>query len=172
MTAFDLNESFARAEARFAKVSPATTSRRRRRSDAGRSRMAAPVAKWLTRRLAGQERPRMADLLRNLEAFCTKGGHRRPSRATVYKFLLVARSPRYIASELPDSVRSTLYNLGDDARVAGPQLVFYCFHYGGLREMSFAAGLPWLALYQASRMRGWRKKSLGVLQAVMRVRRI
>ena len=35
-----------------------------------------------------------------------------------------------------------------------------------------AAGLPWLAIYQALKMRGFRRKSRGLAEAVARVRRI
>jgi hypothetical protein len=54
--------------------------------------------------------------------------------------------------------------------VPGHQLAFYCFDYGSLAAISFAAGLPWLDLYQARRMRGWRPRSFGLLAAVMRRR--
>ena len=69
-------------------------------------------------------------------------------------------------------VAATLYNLAPDAVVPGAQLVFYCFNYGSLAAMSFAAGLPWLDLRRASRLRGWRSRSRGLLDAVMRVRGI
>jgi len=71
---------------------------------------------------------------------------------------------------LPPAVRAALYNLDDDAMVPAAQLAFYCFNYGNLGAMSYAAGMPWLALFQAKRMRGWRFSSKGVLDAVMRVR--
>jgi hypothetical protein len=54
--------------------------------------------------------------------------------------------------------------------VPGHQLAFYCFNYGSLGAISYAAGLPWLDLYQARRMRGWRPRSFGLLLAVMRRR--
>lgn len=75
-------------------------------------------------------------------------------------------------SALPTDVRPCLYNLSDDATVPGRQLAFYCFNYGGGRAASFAAGLPWLDLYQAARLPGWRPKSRGLIQAVLRVRGI
>ena len=81
-------------------------------------------------------------------------------------------TPGHRVGDLPEAVRSALYNLDDETTVPGTQLAFYCFNYGGPTALSFAAGLPWLSLYQASRLRGWRRKSKGVLRAVMRVRRI
>ncbi|HEV8240093.1 MAG TPA: hypothetical protein VGS57_12050 [Thermoanaerobaculia bacterium] len=78
----------------------------------------------------------------------------------------------YSIAGLPAAVRATLYNLSDTGEVPGHQLAFYCFNYGGLEAMSFAAGLPWLALYQAARMRGWRPRSRGLLAAVLDAREI
>ena len=63
-----------------------------------------------------------------------------------------------------------MYNLGPEAEVPGHQLAFYCFNYGDLPAVSFAAGLPWLALYQARRLPGYRARSRGLIDAVMRVR--
>lgn len=54
----------------------------------------------------------------------------------------------------------------------GPQLAFYCLNYGSLAAISYAAGLPWLDLYQAGRLRGWRPRSRGLLDAVLRARGI
>jgi hypothetical protein len=48
--------------------------------------------------------------------------------------------------------------------------VFYCLNYGSLAAMSFAAGLPWLDLHQARHLRGWRPRSRGLLDAVLRAR--
>ncbi len=56
--------------------------------------------------------------------------------------------------------------------VPGPQLAFYCLNYGGIGAISFAAGLPWLALYQAALIPGWRRRSGGLLEAIRRVRGI
>jgi hypothetical protein len=69
-------------------------------------------------------------------------------------------------------VQGALYNLGPTGQVPGHQLVFHAFQHGDTRAMSFAAGLPWLDLYQAQRMRGWRARSRGLLDAVMRRRGI
>jgi hypothetical protein len=65
-----------------------------------------------------------------------------------------------------------LYNLGPTGTVPGHQLAFYCFNYGSLAAVSYAAGLPWLDLHQARRLQGWRPRSRGLLDAVMRVRGI
>ena len=56
--------------------------------------------------------------------------------------------------------------------VPGHQLAFYLFHHGDTQALSFAAGMPWLELYQANRMRGWRPTSRGLFLAVLRRRRI
>ena len=63
-----------------------------------------------------------------------------------------------------------LYNLAPGGTVPGPQLGFYCFNYGCVAAISYAAGLPWLDLYQASRLRGWRRRSRGLLAGVARLR--
>ncbi len=73
---------------------------------------------------------------------------------------------------MPAGVREGLYNLAANGSVPGRQLVFYCFNYGSVATASYAAGLPWLDLYQAERLRGWRPRSLGLLRAVMAVRGI
>jgi hypothetical protein len=46
-------------------------------------------------------------------------------------------------------------------------VAFAAFNYGDVHAISFASGLPWLALYQADRVRGWRPKSHALLRAVM-----
>jgi len=86
----------------------------------------------------------------------------------------MAREPgaSYDLSHLPTPVRSSCYNLEPGSVIPGHQLVFYAFNYGGTRAISYAAGLPWLVLYKAARLPGWRPKSRGLLRAVMRVRRI
>jgi hypothetical protein len=83
---------------------------------------------------------------------------------------LPARS--YRIEDLPPHVRETLYNLPATGEVPGHQLAFHCFNYGSVAAMSFAAGLPWLALYQASRLRGWRARSRALLGAVLTARGI
>jgi hypothetical protein len=76
----------------------------------------------------------------------------------------------YDISALPPHVREALYNLAPDGTVPGHQLAFYCFNHGSLAAASYAAGLPWLDLYQAARLRGWRPRSWGLLRAALRAR--
>ena len=78
----------------------------------------------------------------------------------------------YRIPDLPSHVRDALYNLDPEGSVLGHQLVFYALQYGTLRAVSYAAGLPWLDLYQAARLRGWRPQSRGLLDAALLVRGI
>jgi hypothetical protein len=167
MSAFDLAASLARAEERIA-----ATTTRRRRSDAGQLRLAPGARAALRRLVLGAERPRMVDLERELATACRRARTRPPARATVYAALALIEGHRYQAAALPPHVRAVLYNLDLSAAVPGHQLAFYCFNYGGLDALSFAAGLPWLDLYQAARLGGWRPRSRGVLEAVLRARGI
>lgn len=168
MTAFDLESSLKRAERR---LGTATTSRRSRR-DRGRPRLAAEVLAKLTELLQGQERPPVRDVIEALVDHCESRGLRPPARATVYQWMARAPARSYRVAELPVAARETLYNLAESGEVPGHQLAFYCLNYGGLGAASFAAGLPWLALYQAARLPGWRERSRGLLDAIMRVRGI
>lgn len=120
----------------------------------------------------GADRPSVAGIRRRLDEVCRAHGIVSPARATVYTLLNRLPGHHYRATELPPHVRASLYNLADDAHVPGHQLVFHCFHYGSLAAASFAAGLPWLDLHQASRLRGWRPRSRGLLRAVLRTRGI
>lgn len=99
-------------------------------------------------------------------------GLRPPSRATLYNALPRIEGRSYRVSHVPPAARDALYNLEPDARVPGRQLAFYCFNYGSLAAAGFAATLPWLDLYQAARLRGWRPRSRGLLEAVLLVRGI
>lgn len=114
----------------------------------------------------------MVALQKRVAAACDAAGLKVPSRASLYNAFSTIEGHDYSIASLPPDVAATLYNLDGAARVPGRQLAFYCFNYGGLTAFSFAAGLPWLDLYQASRLRGWRARSRGLLQAVMRVRGI
>lgn len=114
----------------------------------------------------------MAELLERIAEHCRKQRLAPPSRATVYKLLGTLPTPAYRVAELPPAVRSALYNLEPESEVPGHQVAFYCFNYGDVSAVSFAAGLPWLALYQARRLPGYRAKSRGLLDAVTRVRGI
>lgn len=93
-----------------------------------------------------------------------------PTRATLYNALTMLDGHRYPVSSLPVHVASALYNIAPDATVPGAQLAFYCFNYGTLGAVSYAAGLPWLDLHLARRLRGWRPRSRGLLEAVLRAR--
>lgn len=114
----------------------------------------------------------MSELLSNVAATCRGKGLAPPSRASVYKLLATLPTPRYKVAELPIPVREALYNLTGDSEVPAHQVAFYCFNYGDLAAISFAAGLPWLALYQAARLPGYRSRSRGLVDAVMRTRGI
>lgn len=114
----------------------------------------------------------MTEMLRELGSLCAKKGVSAPSRASVYKLLDKLRVPTYRMRDLPEEVREALYNFDEGSEVPAHQLAFYCFNYGDLKAVSFAAGLPWLAIYQAVRMSGYRKKSKGLALAVARARNI
>jgi hypothetical protein len=164
---FDLQKSQEDAQARFVRVS-----RRRRRSDAGASRLHPAVLAHLRSRLLGRDRPSMADLRRELAAWCGRRGFHVPSRATLYNLLPHLEGHSYAVEILPGAVRRALYNLAPDAKVPGHQLVFHCLNYGSLAAVSAAATLPWLDLYQAAHLRGWRARSRGLLTAILRARGI
>jgi hypothetical protein len=119
-----------------------------------------------------QERPPISDVVRDVQAFCREQELKPPSRATVYNYMASMRPDSYRVADLPPAVRSALYNLDQTGIVPGHQLTFYAFNYGSLDAVMFAAGLPWLDLYQAARLPGWRRKSRGLLDAVMLVRGI
>ncbi len=114
----------------------------------------------------------MAELLAELGSFSTSRGLRPPSRAALYRLLDRMAGHSYDVPSLPQDVRNTLHNVEPTAQIPGAQLAFHCFNYGNGRALSYAAGLPWLDLYQARKKRGWRPKSRGVLEAVCRARRI
>jgi hypothetical protein len=166
----DLQEALQAGEARLGRALRVPL--RRPRSDRGQSRLPSPVRAKLTELLSGMERPAMSALLQDLRAFCDRSGDATPARATVYSFMATAEIAKYVPVQLPPPVQQALYNLAPDTPVPGHQLAFYCFNYGDLRAVSFASGLPWLALYQAGRLRGFRPKSRGLLEAVLRVRGI
>lgn len=164
---FDLLKSQQQAEQRFVR-----TSKRRRRSDAGRSRLDRDVLDELRAQILGIERPPLVAIRRRLADWCALRGLRPPARATVYNTLLRVPGHAYPVPSLPRHVQKALYNLGPDAEVPGHQLAFYCFNYGSLAAVSYAAGLPWIDLYQAAHLRGWRPRSRGLLQAVLHSRGI
>lgn len=114
----------------------------------------------------------MASLVRRVTERCAAEGLEPPARSSLYNALSKLEGQRYDMPALPPAVTQALYNLAPTARVQGPQLAFYCLNYGSLAATSFAAGLPWLDLYQARRLRGWRPRSRGLLTAILRARGI
>ena len=170
MSAFDIRESLERAEKRLGKLGNGL--RRQPRSDRGISRLKPKAFDCLVRVASGMERPRMMDMLSALASICARNRVAAPSRATVYKLLDKLPVPSYELSDLPGPVKGALYNLGPGSEVPAHQLAFYCFNYGTLEAVSFAAGLPWLAIYQALRLPGYRERSRGLALAVARVRGI
>ena len=166
---FDIQSSIDRAEAR---LKGAPTRRRRPRSDRGASRLDARILEWLTTATAGHDRPNMTAVIAEVSARCRRAGIKSPSRATVYKRVATLPTTTLRRATLPAAVQNALYNLADDSAVPAHQVVFYCLNYGDLAAVSFAASLPWLALHQAGRMPGYRARSRGLLEAVLRARGI
>lgn len=112
----------------------------------------------------------MTRVQRRLAELALEHGLRAPSRATLYNAVAGMEGHHYEIGRLPSQVAAALYNLGQEGSVPGHQLAFYCFNYGSLAAASYASGLPWLDLQQASRLRGWRPRSRGLLEAALRVR--
>lgn len=168
MTAFDLAGSLENAKRRLGSRLPSGT--RRPRSDRGRSRLDPRVIEMITRELSGQDPPSMTAMLRHLVDACGRRGLTAPSRATVYKLMARLPTPTYRKGDLPVAVQEALYNFAPASRVPAHQVAFHCFNYGDLAAMSFAAGLPWLALYHALRLPGHRPRCRGLLVAVARAR--
>lgn len=168
MSFFDLPASLERAQDRL--KGAAKAGGRRPRSDRGMPRIDPRTLAILVEACGGYDRPTMPELLARASQACRVLGLAPPSRASVYKWLKTLPTPSCEVAGLPHSVRHALYNLTDDSQVPAHQLAFYCFNYGDLAAASFAAGLPWLALYQAARMPGYRSRSRGLVEAVMRAR--
>lgn len=168
MSILNLPASLERAQERL--KGAAKAGGRRPRSDRGTPRIDVRTLAILGEVCGGYDRPAMAELLARVGETCRAMKLAPPSRASVYKLLATLPTPRYGVAGLPPSVRHALYNLTDDSEVPAHQLAFYCFNYGDLAAASFAAGLPWLALYQAARMPGYRSRSRGLIEAVMRAR--
>jgi len=165
MSAIDLQDSLDRAALRLGGAA-------HKRADAGQLRVPAAVLTHLRALVLDHDRPRMVDLLAALRRQCRQRGDACPSRATLYKLLHLVEGHSYDPAALPVPVRAALYNLNLERPVPGHQLAFYCFHHGDLRALSFAAGLPWLDLYQAARTPGWRPRTRGLLDAVLEARGI
>ena len=114
----------------------------------------------------------MVGLMATLEKGCVALGKKAPSRATVYKYMARAPGICLPMAELPATVATTLYNLAADAMVPAHQVAFRALTEGEMDAVSFAASMPWLALYQARLLPGWRPRSRGLLDAICTVRRI
>lgn len=171
MSIFELEESLKRLDARLARTTePSQDSARRPRRDRGRSRLDPAVLGVLEELLQARERPSVRFIQERLAGHCDAVGLRAPARATIYKCMEQIPARSHPVRELPRAVRETLYNLSSDGEVPGHQLAFHCLNYGDVEAISFAAGLPWLALHQAARMPGWRSRSRGLLEAIRRVR--
>jgi hypothetical protein len=168
MSVIDLQSSLARAEKRMGQT---TTSRRPRR-DRGTSRLHPEVLLKLEELLRGQDRLPVRSIQRILGEFCAARRLRPPARATIYESMARAKVHSFAIADLPHAARESLYNLPETGEVPGHQLAFYCLNYGGLDAISFAAGLPWLALYQADLLPGWRPRSHGLLKAIRLARSI
>jgi hypothetical protein len=130
------------------------------------------VIEGLRSLVMGMDRPPMAEVEGQIREMCAWHGQRPPARASLYNVLPRLDGHAYEVSGLPAHVRQALYNVDPQGSIGGAQLVSYCFNFGSLDAASFAAGLPWLDLYQASHLRGWRARSLALLRAVMHVRGI
>ncbi len=167
---FDLAASLEKARRRLPAPSRAG---RRPRADRGSLRVDRRIVELVGDAVGGRDRPQLAEVYRRLAERCRREGLEPPCRATFYKILAVlpARTT-YRVAELPDAVRRALYNLEPESDVPAHQVAFYCFNYGDLAAMSFASTLPWLALYQALRLPGYRTRSRGLLEAAARARGI
>ena len=84
---FNINESLRRAEQRLGR-----TSRRRQRSDAGRSRLSAPILAELESAALGQERPSMSALQQRIAERCAESGVKPPARAASTMRLSASRA--------------------------------------------------------------------------------
>ena len=168
MGTFDLAESLRRAEQRVG--SPTRSPARRPRADRGRPRIDARALVAVAEVFSAFDRPGMAEALAEIAKRCRRERVRPPSRATVYKLLDTLPTRSYSFRDLPPPVQDALYNLGPGSEVPGHQVAFHCFNYGDTAAMSYASGLPWLAIRQALNLPGWRARSRGLAEAVAQTR--
>jgi hypothetical protein len=164
MSAFDLNESMARAQSR-------QSSPRAARTDKGTTRFSARVEAELQRLLSTTEKPSVLAVTKQLQETCKRWREPAPSRASIYNAIARVEPPVYRVEDLPHSVRDALLNV-DNAEIEGARLAFNAFNYGSPEALCFAAGLPWICLVRASQLRGHRPKSYALLQAVLAYRGI
>lgn len=142
------------------------------RADRGLSRLHPRVERKLQELLSTPERPSPTAVWRDLRSFCLTKHLDAPSRATVYNAIARAAPPSFDFAALPPAVQRCLHNVDPNEPIPGHQVVQAAFNAGDVRALSFAAGLPWLCLYRASTLRGFRTKSLSLLRAVMAFRKI
>jgi len=121
----------------------------------------------LSQLLGGYARPKTRDILDKLHRFCTRRGYKVPSKATVYNYMKKSVVHQYDWDVLSPSVQCAMYNLDSSAVIPGHQAVFYALNYGDVAAISFAAGCPWIDLYQADKVPGWRPKSHALLKAII-----
>jgi hypothetical protein len=126
----------------------------------------------LVRLLHGRDRPAIDSLLAETRARARALRIEAPSRASIYNFMKRCPPHRYAIASLPEPVRKALYNVDPEGTILGHQLAFYAFQHGDLRAACFAAGLPWIDLYLADGLRGWRERSHALLRSVLRFREI
>jgi hypothetical protein len=162
---FDVEAAQQHARQRFDRASS-----RRRRADAGRSRLPEAVFAEIRASALGHDRPSFKGLFGRIAAVCASSGLKVPSRASIYNAFARIEGHSYAVAELPPDAAASLYNLGSAATVPGHQLAFHCLNYGPLSALSYAATLPWLDLHQARHIRGWRPRSRGLLAAIERAR--
>lgn len=165
VSAIKLDSSIKNAERRFA------DRQRKRRVDRGAARIAREVEAYLQSLLQTVDKPSIGGVALRVEQYCAERGLPAPRRSTVYNAVRRARCPEYTVAALPECVRETLYNF-EGTTLSGAHVAFHAFNYGSTSALSFASGLPWLCLVQASERRGWRPKSLSLLRAVMSFRGI
>ncbi len=164
---FDFEASQRNAAARLG----ADTGRARRR-DSGLLRLDPHVIALVREELLGQAKPDMSALHDLIKKRCALVRRRCPSRSSLYTIADKVSGHTYLASELPVWVRDVLHNVDPTSAVPGRQVAFACINSGDTRALSFAASLPWLDLFQARRMRGFRAKSVGLLDAICAARGI
>lgn len=114
----------------------------------------------------------MEELRAEIARRCRARGLRPPARATVYHLIDRLAGETFRVADLPPAAQAALYNFTPESEVPARQVAFCCVNYGDLAALHFAAGLPWLAIHQALRMPGYRRKSRGLLEAVALVRGI